>query len=328
LRTGDEYTQRVLRVIYAALCIYALAAACRCESQKVRVEKFDLNTDPTIARRCDPHDGVYVDWLDDTQLLVRYTLPPCTLGSLNFGYSVVGLNGKVLASTDRDGMHYSLHVGPAGRILADGPKGQLALLNDKFSLIQKIPCNVKGCVSYVSADRTGLAVCQRGESEHCEYYTGADLATATSKDFPRGFPYLHNLEQGAGKLDTYSVGNGESWYFDKKAHLFSKTKAGVSPLPDPGWLKINEGCSGEISAESANRFLASCSGGIVIGQEGVLYAYRRLAWYDVNSKKLLRALNPGTSMVSAAISPDGKRIAVSEASLFSKSASLTIYDAP
>jgi hypothetical protein len=88
---------------------------------------------------------------------------------------------------------------------------------------------------------------------------------------------------------------------------------------------MKEICDAEVSEEGRRRVLVNCSGGIVLGSEGVLYMFERHVLYDAPSGKVLLKLG---SKGTVTMSPDGRRLAVVNPGLFGGGSSVRLYYAP
>jgi hypothetical protein len=330
------YTVAVRKwVLFSAVVGMASAASCLSQGKGVIAEKLPLDKNPEISRRCPKNDYLHVDWVDDNTILAGYVLQPCRKGDpIRFGYTLLDVHGKTLASTDsqtRDGDFRSMQPGPNGEVLGKVWKHGIQVLDTHFELLTMIDCGATDCVSYVSADRTGFAVCGV-PPDACRYFRGRGFEEARAEDFPDGFPLLDMMRKSRSPAAAKdlpvqnSVGKGESWFFRDGDHLF-RVKAGGKPeeLPRPGWSLLESQCSGMVSVEGHDRFLADCGNGIALGEELVLYESGRIVLYDVPSGRILFKLNTGTSR--ARWSPDGRRIAVERVGP-SGETSVTVYYVP
>jgi hypothetical protein len=297
--------------------------------------KLHLGSLPQFADRCYPHIPLLVDWVDDQRLLVTFSVAPCHIkGSANYPHNkatvLLDLQGNVLASARRDSTHlvYFGH-GPAGQILAMDEHLGSQILDAHFNPLKSIPCVEDKCSLFLASDDSGFALCRESDNKRCRYYRGENAEAASAADFPGAFPKLLGDAQESPHVGRpiYKVGNDETWSFDHLCHLISSRSDGLSS-PIPGTIpKLVKDCSAEVAREAPHRLLADYRGGIVFGDELILYAYDRLTLYDVCSRTALATLDPGTTS-SWYISPDGRRVAVSSAGDFSRSAEIRIYYVP
>jgi hypothetical protein len=280
---------------------------------------------------------LHVDWIDNSTILTAYVLQPCGRGDpVRFGYTVLDLHGTTLASADstsEDGIARYLEPGPNGRVLMVVRERSVQVLDPHFAPLKTIDCEMAHCQTFLSADRTGFAICGDPVKDDCRYFRGATFEKAAFEDFPGGFPILDEITKARSPTATksesrrYAVTKEESWFFDESGHAF-RVKAGGKPeeLPSPASTLLKDQCGATLSEEGQNRLLADCVDGIVFGDELVLYEAKHLALYDVPSGRVLFRLNPSVASRTT-LSPDGKRLAVERIGPMGGT-SVTIYTVP
>jgi hypothetical protein len=311
-------------IVFAVISTFS----CLAQSKDVVVQTLRLDGNPNIAQRCPSNDHMNVDWVDVQTLLVTYLLQPCHKGNEpRFGYTTVDLQGKTIAFADSDAGF--MHVGPIGDILASNWKRNIQVVDSQFAVLKTIDCGGSACNEHLSADRRGFAVCGVPSKSDCRYFRGPSGDDAKPDDFPEGFPTLHLTQQtpsATSEPKRFAVDKDQVWFFDNKNHLFRTVAGGpATSLPSPAASIMKESCEAEVSEEGRRRVLVNCSGGIVLGSEGVLYMFERHVLYDASSGKVLLKLS---SQGNVTMSPDGRRLAVVNPGLFGGHSSITLYYAP
>ena len=318
-----------------SLCILALTSAMPFlgESQLVQVYKLSLSKNPQLSRRCQS-DFPRVWWVDDTTILVSYLLGPCRRAAYPFrvGNTMLDLEGRTIASVDQNG---ALQPGPNGGALEITTKHSVEIFDQHFTVLETIDWEGGTCCNvFLSADRTGFAICSVSSSEHCRYFGGQTLSEMSRDNFPGGFPELdevnkHRQPQSTNDPPERYLAGDESWFFDRKGNVF-RVKPGMKAvrLPSPTATLLDSGCHAVISKEKPDRLMASCHDEFSLGDELPLYAHERLALYDVPSGRVLFKLDPGVGNSESKLSPDGRRIVVVRGGSFGGSASITIYYVP
>lgn len=334
---GVGYTLRVLKTLLWLLCIFALISAMPVSGkcQDVQIDKMPLSKNPQVSRGC-RGDIPRVWWVDDTTLLVSYLLGPCRKAAypLRWGNTMLDLEGRTIGSVDRNGEAGVMRPGPNGGALEVTTKHSVQILDQHFTVLKTIDHEGGACCEvFLSADRTGLAVCSVS-AEDCRYFGGQTFSEKSRDDFPRGFPELddlntHRQPQSANDLPEHYLAGDESWFFDRKGNVF-RIRQGMKAekLPSPTATLLDSRCHAFISEEKPDRLLASCYDELGLGDELPIYAHERLALYDVPSGRVLFKLDPGAGNSVSKLSPDGRRIVVVRGGSFGRSASITIYYVP
>jgi len=310
-------------------------SSCLAQGKGVIVNKLPLDKNPETTRSCHS-DFLEADWVDDTTILVVYHIPPCSTKSYPFerGYTMLDMQGRTIASADRNNETGKIVPGPNGGVLAIIWKRSVQTMDRNYAVLKTIDCEGVSCRVYFSADRNGFALCGVPTKEDCRYYRGRASEEAKLEDFPGGFPELEILKKRPAPAATngqpkhYPVTDDESWFFDRKGNVF-RVKAGgqAEKLPSPTATLLDSACSATVSEEGRSRLLAYCQDGVAFGDEMPVYEHERIVLYDVPSGKVLFKLDPGAGNSRESLSPDGKRIAIVRGGVFGKS-SLTIYSVP
>jgi len=305
---------------------------CLAQGNGVIIEKLPLDKNPEVSRQCPKNkDWLNEQWIDDNTILVRYRVSPCQgIGSFKFGNTALDMHGKTIASLDTDLNTQFLHTGPYGEALLVTYKHSVQVLDGHFAILKTIDCADHDCNAFLSADRTGFALCNYPYTDYCRYFRGQGAEDANLDNFPDGFPELDKFRQASSKTNQptrYSV-NGDLWFFDRKGHVFRVKGGGKQEeLPSPAASILDENCVAKVSEETHNRVLVHCSGGFGFGDEMVLYGFDRLLLYDAASGKVLCQVGAGNDPMSS-VSPDGKRIAVVRGDGQGSRSSVTIYYVP
>jgi hypothetical protein len=329
---------RVRKWMLLSLLVLAMTTPPLCPAQGngVLVEKLPLDNNSEVSRRCHS-DLPTVHWVDDNTILIAYQIPPCNRNEpFKFGNTTMDIHRNTIASIDRDTSDSNFrHIepGPNGGLLATSAH-IVEVLDTHFVLLKSIHCEMTYCQTFLSADRSGFAICNEPVKDDCKYFRGPNFQQAMDEDFPGGFPLLDTIRRlhapsaVKDKPVHYVVSNDEFWFFDAKGHAF-RVKAGGRPekLPSPASTLLNDHCGATISIEGHNRLLADCEDYIAFGDEMVLYDSKHIALYDVPSGRVLLNLNPGV-VFTTILSPDGKRIAVARGGVLRGSSSVTIYYVP
>jgi hypothetical protein len=319
------------------LLVLAMPSWCVAQSNGVIAEKLPLDKNPDVSRRCRSSWAV-VEWVDDNTILVSYRFPPCDRKSypIQFGYTMLNMQGTAIASAVRDNETGYLKAGPNGGVLAITPKHSVQVLDQHFMVLKTIDCEGADCNAFLSADRTGFALCGIPTKDDCRYFRGRVPEVAKLEDFPGGFPAL---EMGKKRPDPasssnqprhYSVSGDESWVFDRKGNVFRiKTGRQAEKLPSPTATLLDSSCSATVSQEGHSRLLAHCGDEISLGDEMPIYYHERVVLYDVPSGKVLLKLDPGAGNSEEELSPDGKRIAVVRGGIApGEKSTVTLYYVP
>jgi hypothetical protein len=306
------------------------------QSDGVVIEKLPLDKNPDVSRRC-RSPWASVDWVDNSAVLVAYRIPPCSRKSypILFGYSVLNMQGTVIASTVRDNETSYLKAGPNGGVLAITREHSVQVLDRHFIVLKTIDCETANCNVFLSEDRTGFALCGVPAKDDCQYFRGRVPEVAKLEDFPGGFPELEMEKKRAAPASSsnqprhYAVSKDESWFFDRKGNVFRiKTGGQAEKLQSPTATLLDSSCRARVSEEGHSRLLTHCEDELSLGVEMPIYYHERIVLYDVPSGKVLLTLDPGAGNSEEKLSPDGKRIAVVRGGVPGGRSSATLYYVP
>ena len=324
------------RTLHFLLVFAAISTpSCLAQGKGVFAQKLPLNKNPETSRLCNG-DFPRADWVDNTTILVVYRIPPCGRKSypLEVGYTLLDMQGRTIASVDRDNETGKIVPGPNGGVLAIIWKHSVQTMDRNYAVLKTIDCEEVSCSIFLSADRNGFALCGVPTKEDCRYYRGPASEDAKPEDFPGGFPELEMLKKRSAPASTngqpkhYPVSDDESWFFDRKGNVFRVKPGGqAEKLPSPTATLLDSGCSATVAEEGRRRLLAYCQDGVEFGGEMPVYEHERIVLYDVLSGKVLFKLDPGAGNSRESLSPDGTRIAIVRGGVFAKS-SVTIYSVP
>ena len=287
------------------------------------------------ASECDGRWGVYPQksvWIDDENLVVRlyYT---CASHDKQKRKSLSELvfinsdgNGQVLQSADNS-LRFSR--GPAGTALV-GHGATVDLVKPNLQVEQSIECpDNKLCAIFPSpsgSSESDFALCSIvSPTEHCDLYKGLPAARLAEQtmDLPSPKvvipkdPYLnvaHSdwLSTLSNSYKVWRISEKELWYFDYHGTLTNMIVGrSTTPVSSEQWTPKNSYCTGEVSAHKPIRFLATCAGThfYTDGDLDAIFGYSRIALFDVTSKQMLTRID-GPAFTFAALSPDGRKIAV------------------
>jgi hypothetical protein len=134
----------------------------------------------------------------------------------------------------------------------------------------------------------------------------AGCTTASPANYRDIAIWMHSGSRNAWCLDGRVL-----WYFDQHGTLTTIDANHVStPVLSKQWVPKDSNCTGEVSTDKPQRFLASCVGAHFFsdGELDAIFGYSRIALFDVASKRILLRID-GPAFTSATVSPDGRKIA-------------------
>jgi hypothetical protein len=334
-----EYTVHVRKWMLLSLLVVSMGSEsfCRAQDKGVIVEKLPLDKNPEVSRRC-RSNFPGADWVDDNTILVSYQIPPCGRNDpFKFGITTLDVHGKTLASTDRDTSNSNfqrIELGSIGELLAIS-EHTVQVLDAHFGVLKTIDYASTYSRAYLSADRTGFALCGAPTKNDCRYFRGRIPEEVKVEDFPEGFPEVERLKEKPASASTngqpiqYPVSKDESWFFDRKGNVFRVKKGGqAEKLPSPAATSLDSSCGATLSEEGHDRLLAHCHDQVEFGGELLLYDHERIVLYDVPTGKVLLKLDPGEGNSRESLSPNGKRIEVVRGGVLGGRSSVTIYYVP
>ena len=322
--------KRLLTILALVLCL----ADCRAFAIRP-FRAIELSAFAPRASECDGSWAVFPNssiWIDNENIVV-WLISTCvsqdpqkrkSLSELVF----INSDGKTQVLQKAD-MSLRFSRGPTGTVLV-GHGATVDLVKPNLQVEQSIECpDNKVCAVFPSPSGLGesdFALCSIvGPAEHCDLYKGLPAARLSERgiDLPTsdgGIPKdpYPNVAQPVGSStspfshNAWRIGENEVWYFDSHGML-TNSIAGLSPAPvsSEQWTPKDSNCTGEVSALKPVRFLATCVGAhfYTDGDLDGIFGYSRIALFDVTSKQILARID-GPAYTSAALSPDGRKIAV------------------
>lgn len=321
--------KRVLTILALVFCL----ADCRAFALKP-FRTIELSAFAPKASECDGSWVVFPNWsvwIDDENLVV-WLISSCasqdpqkrkSLNELVF----VNSDGKAQVLQKADNLRLSR--GPAGTVLV-GHGATVDLVKPNLQVGQSIECpDNKLCAVFPSplgSSESDFALCSIvSPTEHCDLYKGLPAARlsehridlpAPDGEIPKD-PYpnvalTERISTSPYSHTAWRVGETEVWYFDNHG-ILTNSNAGRFPAPvsSQQWTPKDSNCTGEVSAIKPGRFLATCVGThfYTDGDLDAIFGYSRIALFDVTSKQMLARID-GPAYTSAALSPDGRQIAV------------------
>jgi hypothetical protein len=271
------------------------------QSYGVIIEKLPLDKNPDVSRRC-RSPWASVDWVDDSAILLTYRIPPCDRKSypIQRGFTMLNMQGTAIASAVRDNETGYLKAGPNGGVLAITRRHSVQVLDQHLMVLKTIDCETADCKVFLSADRTGFALCGIPAKDDCRYFRGRVPEVAKVEDFSGGFPELEMEKRrsspalSSNQPRHYAVSKDESWFFDRKGNVFRiKTGGQAEKLRSPTATLLDSSCSATVSQEGHSRLLTHCKDELSLGDEMPIYYYERIVLYDVPSGKVVLELDPG-----------------------------------
>lgn len=272
-------------------------------------------------------------WIDEEHIAASQTYSCTTPHSTRSEYSteltILDTNASGPARSRRVGSVSGIQPGPSGSLLvAEGDV--VSVLDNDLQVEQTLPCPVQNarCTIYRSNSATSdsdFAICSNAKTKtDCVFYRGlpcqevseSKIEKPPSRKFVSPDPYQEMAISGMSvpphQGGVWKVTPSELWYFDAVGTPFAIDSNSVTTrISRENLLRDGGGCRGELSGSEPRRFLAIC-GGVSFYTDGALdslFAYTRVALFDVATRKLLARFSGGAK-TAAALSRSGKLVAI------------------